>query len=87
VQLELVIYRIAYELVNNAMKHSGALSILVQIVRDPDRVSPTVQVGWHKYQNKCIKTAILLKLYYLCGVNFKHRKHETEINIGGNIRD
>jgi signal transduction histidine kinase len=42
-KLELVVYRIAYELVNNALKHSGASRILVQIVRDPDRVSLTVQ--------------------------------------------
>ena len=42
-KMELVIYRIAYELVNNAMKHSGASHIVVQIVRDNDRIAFTVQ--------------------------------------------
>jgi signal transduction histidine kinase/Tfp pilus assembly protein PilF len=42
-KLELIVYRIAYELVNNALKHSGASHILVQIVRNPDRVSLTVE--------------------------------------------
>jgi signal transduction histidine kinase len=42
-KLELIVYRITYELVNNAMKHSGASHILVQIVRDPARISLTVQ--------------------------------------------
>jgi signal transduction histidine kinase len=42
-KLELIVYRIAYELVNNALKHSGAGHIMVQIVRDPDRISLTVQ--------------------------------------------
>jgi signal transduction histidine kinase len=43
VRLELVVYRIAYELVNNALKHSGATIIRVQIVRDPDRIALTVE--------------------------------------------
>jgi len=42
-RLELSLYRIAYELVNNALKHSGASIIKVQIVRDPDRVALTVE--------------------------------------------
>ncbi|MDR2563177.1 MAG: histidine kinase, partial [Prevotellaceae bacterium] len=42
-KLELLVYRIAYELVNNAMKHSGASVILTQIVCEPDRISLTVQ--------------------------------------------
>jgi signal transduction histidine kinase len=42
-RLELSLYRIAYELVNNALKHSGASVIKVQIVRDPDRIALTVE--------------------------------------------
>jgi len=42
-RLELVVYRVAYELVNNALKHSGASLIKVQIVRDPDRIALTVE--------------------------------------------
>ena len=40
---EIVMYRIMHELVNNALKHSGATHILVQIIRDADAVSLTVQ--------------------------------------------
>lgn len=41
-QLEIVMYRIAHELVNNALKYSDADRILVQIVQDADRISLTV---------------------------------------------
>jgi signal transduction histidine kinase len=42
-KLEVVVYRIAHELINNALRHSGAERILVQIVQEPDRVALTVQ--------------------------------------------
>jgi signal transduction histidine kinase len=41
-KLEVMIYRILHELVTNALKHAKAGSILVQIVRDPDRIALTV---------------------------------------------
>jgi len=41
--LEIVIYRSIHELVNNALKHSGASQILVQIMQEPDRIAFTVQ--------------------------------------------
>jgi len=37
-QLELTAYRIAQELVNNAMKHSGAAKITLQLIADIDRI-------------------------------------------------
>lgn len=40
---EAVIYHIAHELINNALKHSGASHIIVQIVQDTDRLSLTVE--------------------------------------------
>ncbi|HRE52864.1 MAG TPA: histidine kinase [Flavitalea sp.] len=41
---ELVIYRIVQELINNAVKHSGATTILVQIMRhDEERLNITVE--------------------------------------------
>jgi len=41
---ELVIYRIVQELINNAVKHSGATAILVQIMRhDEERLNITVE--------------------------------------------
>ena len=42
-KLELVVYRIIHELVNNAMKHASASNILVQLVQEPDRLSITVE--------------------------------------------
>lgn len=37
-QLELTAYRIAQELVNNALKHSGATKINLQFIAEPDRI-------------------------------------------------
>ena len=37
-QLELTVFRIAQELVNNAMKHSGAAKIDIQLIADIDRI-------------------------------------------------
>ena len=42
-KLEVIIYRIIHELVNNALKHSGADKIMVQIMQEPDRIAFTVQ--------------------------------------------
>lgn len=42
-KLEVMVYRIAYELVNNAIKHADADSINVQLVQRPDSISLTVQ--------------------------------------------
>lgn len=41
--LEISIYRIIQELINNALKHSDAKQILVQLVQDDKRISITVQ--------------------------------------------
>ena len=42
-KLEIASYRIVQELVNNAMKHSGASEITVQLVCEEERLSITVQ--------------------------------------------
>lgn len=42
-QLEVVVYRIVHELVNNALKYSEASRILVHIVQDRERISVTVE--------------------------------------------
>lgn len=42
-KLEMMIYRTAHELVNNALKHAQAQHINIQIVQETDRVSLTVQ--------------------------------------------
>jgi signal transduction histidine kinase len=41
--LEVMIYRIIHELINNAMKHSGASKILVQVVQEIDRIAITIE--------------------------------------------
>ncbi|MCL2597723.1 MAG: sensor histidine kinase [Paludibacter sp.] len=41
--LEVMIYRTIHELVNNALKHSGAENIMVQIIQEDDRIAFTVQ--------------------------------------------
>jgi len=42
-QLEVMIYRTIHELVNNALKHSGADTIMVQIMQEPDRIAFIVE--------------------------------------------
>jgi len=42
-KLEVMIYRIMHELVSNALKHSGAEHILIEIVRYDDKIALTVQ--------------------------------------------
>lgn len=41
-ELELVLYRCAYELINNALKHSGAQHIDIQLMQDDSQVVLTV---------------------------------------------
>ena len=41
--LEVVVYRIAHELINNSLKHADATHILVQIVQEAHRIALTVQ--------------------------------------------
>jgi two-component system, NarL family, sensor kinase len=52
---EITLYRIAHELINNAIKHSGARNIQVQLVQETDRVSLTVQDDGKGFD----KTAVL----------------------------
>jgi len=40
---EVVVYRVVQELINNAIKHSGATEILVQLIRRDDLLSITVE--------------------------------------------
>jgi len=41
--LEVMIYRSIHELVNNALKYSGATQIMVQIMQEPNRIAFTIQ--------------------------------------------
>ncbi|MDR0572594.1 MAG: hypothetical protein LBG96_00940 [Tannerella sp.] len=42
-KLEVVVYRIVHELVNNALKYSGASQIIVQVMQETGRIAFTVQ--------------------------------------------
>ena len=42
-KMNVMLYRIMHELVNNALKHSSASHIFVQLIEDPERVTLTVQ--------------------------------------------
>jgi signal transduction histidine kinase len=42
-KLEVVVYRIVHELVNNALKYAEASQIMIQIMQEPDRIALTVQ--------------------------------------------
>jgi signal transduction histidine kinase len=52
---EITIYFCAYELVNNAVSHSGAKIINVQLVQEKNRVSLTVQDDGRGFDTKKIK--------------------------------
>lgn len=60
-KLEIVIYRTAHELVNNALKHSDAANINVQIVQQPDCISLTVQDDGKGFDASAVKNGYGLK--------------------------
>ncbi len=71
---ELVLYRIVQELINNAVKHSGASSILVQIIRhDKEQLNLTVEdngTGFdanQEYTNSAGLRNIVSRVKYLNG--------------------
>lgn len=71
---ELVLYRIVQELINNAVKHSGATTILVQIIRhDKEQLNLTVEdngIGFdvnREYTNSAGLRNIISRVKYLNG--------------------
>ena len=59
--LEILTYRSIHELVNNALKHSHASQINVQIVQEPDRLSITVQDNGKGFNPKIQTSGMGLK--------------------------
>lgn len=51
---EIVVYRIVQELLNNAVKHSGATTILAQVIRQGDNLSITVEDNGKGFDNSQI---------------------------------
>jgi signal transduction histidine kinase len=54
---EIVVYRIVQELLNNAVKHSDAVNILVQVMRHDNNLSITVEDNGKGFDEKEIETA------------------------------
>ncbi len=87
-KLEIVIYRTAHELVNNALKHSDAKNINVQIVQQPDSISLTVQDDGKGFDVSAVKNGYGLKSIqsriatFNGSVNiFSETGQGTEINV------
>ena len=56
--VEIVVYRIVQELLNNAVKHSGAAIILVQVMRHDNNLTITVEdngKGFNKEEVQLMK--------------------------------
>ncbi len=71
---EVVVYRIVQELLNNAVKHAGATTILAQVMRQDNRLTITVEdngKGFDKEQLDTMQTAglrnIQSRVHYLRG--------------------
>lgn len=60
-KLEIMIYRCIHELVNNALKHSEATQINVQLVQEEDRVSFTVHDNGVGFQQDKVSEGMGLK--------------------------
>lgn len=56
-KIEIGIYRIAQELINNALKHSRATLILVQLIQEDDRVCLTIQDNGKGFDVEILKTS------------------------------
>jgi signal transduction histidine kinase len=60
-KIEVLVYRCVYELVNNAVKHSGADTINVQLLLDDTRLALTVQDNGHGFDPTTAKEGMGLE--------------------------
>ena len=58
---EEVVYRIAHELINNALKHSGASHILVQIVQEAHRIALAVEDDGRGFDPRAVTSGMGLQ--------------------------
>ena len=56
-KLEIGLYRIAQELINNAFKHSQATDLMVQLIQEENRVSLTVQDNGKGFHAHILRTS------------------------------
>lgn len=59
--VEIVVYRIVQELLNNAVKHSGATIILAQVMRNDDSLSITVEDNGKGFNKETVQQGVGLK--------------------------
>ena len=59
--IEIVVYRIVQELLNNAVKHSGATSILAQVIRNDQNLSITIEDNGKGYDKENVMQGAGLK--------------------------
>jgi len=59
--IEIVVYRIVQELLNNAVKHSGATSILAQVIRNDQNLSITIEDNGKGYDKEIVMQGAGLK--------------------------
>ena len=57
-KMEVMIYRVIHELVNNALKHSGADRIMVQIMQEPNRIAFTIQDNGCGFDHDAVVTGM-----------------------------
>jgi two-component system, NarL family, sensor kinase len=76
--LEIVVYRIVQELVNNALKHSGTKLIVVQIMQDENRLSLAVQDSGKGFDLKSVDAE---KSLGLSSIKSRVAAHKGTIDI------
>jgi signal transduction histidine kinase len=59
--IEIVVYRIVQELLNNAVKHSGATSILAQVIRNDQNLSITIEDNGKGFDKEIVMQGAGLK--------------------------
>jgi len=56
-KIEISLYRIAQELINNAFKHSQATELIVQLIQEENRVNLTVQDNGKGFNTDILRTS------------------------------
>lgn len=56
-KIEISLYRIAQELINNALKHSGAADLIIQLIQDESRINLSVQDNGKGFDTSVLLTS------------------------------
>ncbi|HEY4787185.1 MAG TPA: sensor histidine kinase [Bacteroidales bacterium] len=89
-KIEISLYRIAQELINNAFKHSQATTLIVQLVQEENRINLTVQDNGKGFDTAILRTSkgagianIRSRVESLNGVFdfYSEQNKGTEVNV------